>query len=275
MKHSFIQHISFKHEVTKQELNRSYADEGGVTAYLGNKMQGLSEQMVDQMASAFYMGRNRSPLNQVTYTRKDGTTANLPSETMGVLPSLFDAHYRNPALGLIRSAEKLMSDEDKVRLILDQLLQVQMSGSVTRGSTITMVMDSMALTKFMQLNNAWNKFTGFMVTKTDNVQKSFTMPVIQTPYGMTEIMTDYKFEQIMNNTGNILFLPRDLIKLTQRENDSYDINSGGITKAAPGFKFEDVTLPGQHECKTYDVWTEFAFIFGLIDNSVRLITGFH
>ena len=33
-KHSYLQHISFKHDVTKGELNRSYAEEGGVMAYL-------------------------------------------------------------------------------------------------------------------------------------------------------------------------------------------------------------------------------------------------
>lgn len=242
-RHTFIQHISFKHEVTKVELNRSYAEEQGVIAYIKNKMQGLSEQMVDQMASAFYMGRNRNPNNSVTYTRADGSTARLPGETMGILPALFDAHYNNPQLGLIQSAKELLTDADKVKLILEQLLQVQMSGAIARGSTVTMVMDSMAISKFMQMNNAWNKFTGFMVTNTDNVNKKFTLPVIHTPYGPTEIMTDYKFEQIMGNSGNILFLPRELIKMTQRENDMYDITSGSVTKATPGFKFEEVTLP--------------------------------
>jgi hypothetical protein len=52
---------------------------------------------------------------------------------------------------------------------------------VPRGSVTTMVMDNAAMAAFMKLNNAWNKFTGFMVTKTDNVKKDFTLPVIQTP----------------------------------------------------------------------------------------------
>ncbi len=274
-KHSYIQHISFKHDVTKQELNRSYAEENGVQSYLATKMQGLSEQMVDQMASAFYMARNRNPNNSVSYTRPDGTTAFLPGETMGVLPGLFDAHYMNPHKGLIQSARNLLIDEDKVRLVLEQLLQVQMSGAIKRGSTVTMVMDSMAISKFMQMNNAWNKFTGFMVTKTDNVHKEFTLPVIHTPYGPTEIMTCYKFEQLMNNTGNILFFPRDLVKFTQRENDYYDINTGAISKSAPGFRFEDVTLPWQHECKTYDIRTEFCIIIWMIESGAwRLITWF-
>jgi len=147
-------------------------------------------------------------------------------------------------------------------LILDMILQVQNSGMLPRGSVTTMVMDNTAMAAFMKLNNAWNKFTGFMVTKTDNVKKEFTIPVIQTPNGLTEIMTCSEWNKITRNSGQILFIAKPLVGLRTRANARLDLQSGSIMKSTQGFNIEDVTLPGQHECRTYDVWTELAIIIG-------------
>jgi len=252
MKQSFIQHLGYKFSMNKNELNRSYDTKDGVMDYLRQKIRGANLNMVRSAARMFYMGRNRNPINN----------ANLPGETLGIIPALRNAHALKPQLRLIRSAANLLTDEDRVRLILDMILQVQNSGMLPRGSVTTMVMDNAAMAAFMKLNNAWNKFTGFMVTKTDNVKKDFTIPVIQTPNGLTEIMTCSEWTKITRNSGQILFIAKPLVGLRTRANARLDLQSGSILKSTQGFNIEDVTLPGQHECRTYDVWTELAIIIG-------------
>ena len=185
-----------------------------------------------------------------------------------MFPALYDAHQRKPHLGLIKSAANLLTDEDKVRLVLEQILQVQNSGMIPRGSTVTMVMDNTALAAFMKLNNAWNKFTGFMLTRTDNVTKNFTIPTIQTPNGVTEVMQCSELSRLSNNSGVILFVPKSLVMLRARANAKYDIQSGGLVKATQGVNMEDITVPAihGHECRVYNVWTELALILGGMDS---------
>jgi len=265
MKQSFIQHLGYKFSMNKNELNRSYDTKDGVMDYLRQKIWGANLNMVRSAARMFYMGRNRNPINQ----------GNLPGETLGLIPALRNAHALRPQLRLIRSAAGLLTDEDRVRLILDVILACQNSGMVPRGSVTTMVMDNTAMAAFMKLNNAWNKFTGFMVTRTDNVTKDFTIPVIQTPNGKTEIMTCSEWTKITRNAGSILFIAKPLVGLRTRPNARLDLQSGTILKSTQGFNIEDVTLPGQHECRNYDVWTEMALIIGGIDSGAHaIIEGF-
>jgi hypothetical protein len=86
--------------------------------------------------------------------------------------------------------------------------------------------------------------------------------MIQTPNGSIEILQDSLLSEMYPNEGVIVFLPKSLIGLRARENQSIQIESGGLNKSTLGFTFEDVTQPGQHECRNYDVITEAAYIIG-------------
>jgi len=269
MKQSFIQFVDTSWTMTTAELNMSYDTMDGVNTYLKTKLHNINLKLVTEIANAFWMGTNRTPDNSVSYTRPGATaTSTLPSTTMGVLPTIFEAHAKNPSKGIIKSARKLMLDEDKVRLILETILTVQNSGAVNPSSPVTMVMDQKAYATFLKMNNAWNKLVGQTVTSTDNSIKKFQVPVIETPNGRVEYMMDYSLTRLLGNTGNILFLPKELIVIAQRDKYKWDPSSNSIQAMTPGFRFEEITNPviHGHECQVFDVFTEFAILLGMADS---------
>ena len=270
MKQSFIQHVGASMTLTKTELNRRYADQAGVDAFLQSRLFGLQKKLVKQVVHSFYFGRNNAPDAGVTIagvTNPNGSARYKGSETMGVLPMIFNAHQLKPHLGLITSAAAFQTDDDYVRLLLDQILAAQNARVLSPGTPVTMIMDRVATTKFLKLNNAWNKFTGITVFKNDNVKKDFTLAAIQTPNGPVEIMTCYELGELTNNVGTILIMPKSHVMLKTRENQRY-VPNGQIEKAQHGFRFEDITLKQLNgtECNQYIAYTEFSIILGMVDS---------
>lgn len=261
MKQSFIQHLGYNFQMTKGELNKSYDTKEGVLSFLKKKFRGANIEMVRQAANMFYLGRNRDPKN----------SAGLPGETLGILNLIYNMQALKPELRLVRDASRLTSDDAKVRLILGMILMVQNSGMIPRGSVTTMVCDETAMTSLLKMNHAWNKFTGFTVNRGDNVQKDFTLPVVQTPNGKTEIMQCSQFTRLTRNRGTILFISKPLVGLRARPNATINLESGSIVKASQGFNIKEVTDPKNHECFERDVRTEMSNIIGGADTGAHAI----
>ena len=109
-------------------------------------------------------------------------------------------------------------------------------------------------------------FTGFTVNTNDNTNKNFGLPIINTPNGRIEFMQDVLLTEMYPNEGIMIALPKSMIGMTTRPNQSIEVPTGSIKKATLGFNFEDVTMPKQHEIRSYDVWTEMAIVIAGIDS---------
>lgn len=273
-KRSYVQHFGHKWVVKKCDLNKAYATPQGAIDFLHNRIFNANIELVRSMIFTMYLGRNRGEICN--------SGATVPAETQGIISGMYQAQALNPSLQLITSLQNASTDEDKVRHILDELLKTQSSGLIPMGATVTMICNQKALGSLLKMNNAWNKFTGLTIQKTDNVTKDFTLPVIQTPNGRTELKYCQILTELYPNEGVIIFLPKDLITLTSRPHMMADVAIGGavngsfpMAKAQTlGLRIEDATMPGQHECKTYDIFTEAAImIMGLDSGAIRMITG--
>ena len=266
---SYIQHFGKKITFKKFELNVSYANKDWAMWVVGRKVWNVTRKMVEEMAYTFYLWQNRSPNSNVTYVDPlDWKTKKVWPETMWILPQLRYYAATKPELWLITSMKKLRTPEAKASLIVDQINKVQQSWAVSQWDEIVMLMDSKAFSTYMKLNNAFTKLMWWTFQITQNVKKEFVVPEIWTPYWTVSIYTCPVFEHITGNTWNILFIPKKLVMITQRQNQAYNAESGSIEKASLWFKTMNVTLPGVkgHECETYDVYTEFAIILWLVDS---------
>lgn len=276
VKFTHIQHFFNQISFTKAELNTSYAIEEKAIGYIKRKVNNINRIFIDEIASSFYFWQNRGGDSAVTYTL-NGETRRIGSETMGVIPSLYEAHANNPLKGIIQDVSRLRNDDDYVRAFLDQLLAVQEAGVLSQGEKIAVLMDQTAYNSFHKLNAAWNRLMGTLVTSSTNITKDFQIPTITTSFGTMEFLYCQKFSDLMKNSGNILFIPTKMVALVQRENDKYDVQTGTMTKQTMGFKTTDITTPAihGHEKQIFDIFGERAIALGMVDSGAwRMLQGF-
>lgn len=263
-KRSYVQHFGYTISFKKCDLNKAYATPKGAADFVANRIYHANLELVRQMVFAAYRGRNRGDVCC------SGSTT--PAETQGLITGIIDANSRNPSLDLITSLQNVTTDEDKVRHILDVLLKVQGSGLVSEGAVVTMICNQKGLTALLKLNQAWNKFTGFTVMGSDNVNKNFVLPIIHTPNGLTEFKHCRILTELYPNEGVIIFVPKERVMLTARENAKFNYVDGSMVKATLGVTIEEVTPFKQHECRVFDVYTEAAIIWsGLDSGAFRMI----
>lgn len=265
-KRSYVQHFGYTITFKKCDLNKAYATPKGAADFVANRIYHANLDLVRQLVFAAYRGRNRGDVCL-------GNTTT-PAETQGLITGIIDANSRNPSLDLITSLQNVSTDEDKVRHILDVLLKVQGSGLVSEGAVVTMICNQKGLTSLLKLNSAWNKFTGFTVMGSDNTNKNFVLPIIHTPNGLTEFKHCRILTELYPHEGVIIFVPKERVMITARENAKYNYVDGSMVKATLGVTIEEVTALKQHECRSFDVYTEAAIIWsGLDSGAFRMITG--
>ena len=102
---------------------------------------------------------------------------------------------------------------------------------------------------------------------------------ITTQFGGLEIMTDIYLEQLSENSGMIVFLDRDLIGSATLPEFNIELPSNNVKKnVVQGLRIKDVTpnyIIGN--CKCFDVYTSFAFIFvgiGQENGPYAILEGF-
>lgn len=209
-KRSYLQHFGYTVNFAKGELNISYASEGGVKDFIANRMYHSNLAMMREIAFAFYRGRNRGQAYGGGVFGPAQMSA-LPTETQGLITGILDANVRNPGLELVQSMHNLITDDDRVRHILKSILAVQNSGFNRPGQKVVMVCNQHAITALLQMNTAWNRFTGVTVMQSDNTNKVFDLPIIRTPSGDVEFTNCEILSEMYPDEGVILYGYRDLI----------------------------------------------------------------
>ena len=268
-KRSYLQHFGYTVNFAKGELNMAYASENGVKDFIATRMYHSNLAMMREVAFSFYRGRNRW---QAYGGGVFGPSSINPqsTETQGLITGILDANVRNPGLELVRSMHNLITDDDRVRHILNSILAVQNSGFNRPGQKVTMVCNQQAITALLKMNTAWNRFTWVTVNTNDQFTKDFDLPIIRTPSGDVEFTNCEILTEMYPSEGVIVYGFRDLISAVTRENQKIQFESGGVAKASIGWNFIETTLPGQqgswHEYHTYDVISEFAIIIAGLDS---------
>lgn len=269
-KRAYVQHFGYEICFNKCEINKAYATQGGAMDVIKNKIFHHNLGIVREMAMAAYLGRNRGWVCC--------GCDELPAETQGLITAIYDADARDPGLGLITSLHNALTDEDKIRHLLCELFKAQNSGILRPGETITWIVNEKAATAMMYWNKARCQFTCTTYNKSDGSDGSrsyaVNLPKIQTPNGSIEIVQDHLLSELYPNEWVILMVPRRLLSLTTRRNYKYDFLTGKMETNMLGFQMEEVTPFKQHECRCYDVWTEFAMIIAGADSGAyRMVMG--
>ncbi len=160
---------------------------------------------------------------------------------MGLYTELMNAHAAKPWLKIVRSAANTITLEDKARLFIEVLSQVQDS-KFGRGN-ITAVMDQAAYSCYLALRPAFKKLGGWqeMLPSSNNFNFGQTFSVT-TQFGSLEIMTDIYLQQLSENSGMIVFLNRDLIGTATLPEFSIELPSNSVKKnVVQGLRVKDVT----------------------------------
>lgn len=251
-KHSYIQYMGTELCFDHAELRMGYTPDG-IDAILGERFNAVSRSFVEQQARTFYLGENRQIYN----------AAGISGSTMGILTEIYAAHAAKPYLKLVRSAAHTITLEDKARVFLEVLMQVQQSKWSGNRPTITVVGDDRAISTLYQLNSAFNKLGGWVVTMAETPVKNFDiLPVIKTPYGDMELLSCPFLKEISENSGMLLFLDKKLVGARQTEEFTVNLPSNNVKRTATvGFQIKDVTpkkVVGG--CACYYVWTSFCYI---------------
>ena len=267
-KRSYLQHFWYTVNFAKWELNQAYASENGVKDFISNRMFHSNLAMMREIAFAFYRWRNRGQArNGLVYGNTSLSTQ--PTETQWLITGILDANVRNPQLDLVRSMHNLITDDDKVRHILNSILAVQNSGFNRPGQKVTMICNQQAITSLLKMNNAWNRFTWVTVNTNDQFTKEFDLPIIRTPSGDVEFTNCEILSEMYPDEWVIIYWFRDLISAVARENQKIVFESAGIQKASLWFNFVETTIPWMqgagHEYHKFDVFTEFAIIIAWLD----------
>jgi len=92
-----------------------YPEVGGIDAVIGRRLQNIARDLTEQEYRAFWLGENRAPNN----------ASKIPGSTMGLYTELMNAHAAKPWLKIVRSAAAAVTLEDKARIFIETLQQVQ------------------------------------------------------------------------------------------------------------------------------------------------------
>lgn len=253
VKRSFVQNIGTKLCFDQYELQKGYVELGGIDAVMGMRFQAASRHLVEQQFRAFWLGENRNPINQ----------AGIPGSTMGLYTEIMSAHSAMPWDKMVQSAAFASTHEEKARIFLDMIAQVQ-AAPLTQGRTITAVMDRAAYSYYLTLRPTFKKIGGWqeMLPSATNMDfgNHFT---ITTEWGTLEIMTDYYLQEISGNSGVVVFLDKELIGVASPVQYGIELPSAKVPgKVVQGIQIQDISDPTVvGNCSCWAMYTSFAYIF--------------
>ncbi|MCS7317234.1 MAG: hypothetical protein NZZ41_02775 [Candidatus Dojkabacteria bacterium] len=168
---------------------------------------------------------------------------------------------RHPEKGLIVDLSSTINDDDKVRIIYNELLKVQDSGWIQGGEPVVFLMNRIAANAMTKLHRAWNNLLGVTVNKNEISNKVFTYPVIETPAGISMINAYCEhLSKIYPTEGRIIMFPKNALALYSRQNHRGVANGQNIVvqQAELTSKFEDVSDTRATECREYRIMLEYA-----------------
>lgn len=258
---SYVQKFDYKIRFNRQELNTAYATPRGAMDAVLNRIYHGNLNMVRSIANAAIFGRNRD----MTATEK--------GQTMGLYTEIMRAYMNGK--DIVSSAANATGDEDVVRLLLHEILEAQNAWIVNQGDKLIVLCNQKAINALMKVQREFNHLTGFTVNTNDKFRKTFGLPIVETPMGEIEYMTDRTLSETFVHEGVAIIMPEKSIAVLSRKYKEVNDNmTGNITRRELWFEMVDVTDNDVHECRVYDVMTELnVMIMGADSGAIRMIKG--
>lgn len=231
--HSYIQHFSRRLEFTKAELNKEYKYEGDAKYEAEKKFQYNLGILFQEVNKAIYKGKNRAP----------GTGANDKMEMLGL----------EEICRQCGTITDLSTSNDPVGDLFNVFESAFQSGSILGNEPLILLVNDKMLTQLSRTNLEKVRYDK-MVSTLD-----YVIPTIRTPFGEVEIVRDVMLNKLYNYSVGVT-LPRSLVKLWVRENQSYN-PKGGFSKADQSIRLYPV-VHNLREKELYDMEFELGLIAG-------------
>jgi hypothetical protein len=231
--HSYIQHFSRRIEFTKAELNKEYKYEGEAKNEAAKRFTYNLGILFQEVNKAIYKGRNVAP----------GSGANDKMEMLGL-----EEICRQSS-----TITDLATSTDPVRDLFKEFEYAFQTGAIVGNEPIMCMVNDKFLTELAQANADKIRYDKYVE------ELRYTIPTVSTIYGEVEFIRDPMMNKLYNYSACIT-LPRSLMKLWVRENQSYD-PKGGITKADQSIRVFPV-IHNLREKELFDLELELGLIAG-------------
>lgn len=238
--HSYIQHFSRRIEFTKAEMNKEYKYEGDAKNEAAKRFQYNLGILFQEINKAIYKGKNRAP----------GAGANDKMEMLGL-------EEISRQCGTIHD---LATSTDPITDLFNIFEKALQSGAVLGNEPLILLCNNKMLSELSRTRADKIRYDKFVDTL------KMTIPSISTPFGEVEIVTDLTLNKLYNYPVGFT-LPRSLIKMRVRENQSYQ-PKGGITKADQSIRVYPV-VHNLREKELFDITVELGMIAGGMSEGVK------
>jgi len=229
-------------------LNKEYKYEGDAKQEAARRFSYNIGILFQEVNKAIYKGKNIAP----------GAGANDKMQMLG----LEEICRQQSAI------VDLSSSTDPIKDLFAQFELAQRSGSVIGNEPVMLLVNDSFLTEIASANQDLIRYDKMV----DSLK--FTIPTISTIYGDVNLVRDPMLNKLYNYSVAFT-LPRSLIKLWVRENQSYE-PKGWITKSDQSIKVYPVTH-NLREKDLYDIELEMGMIAGWLSaehSPYRMLKGF-
>lgn len=237
---SFVQHFSRRIEFTKAEMNKEYKYEGEAKNEAAKRFQYNLGILFQEVNKAIYKGKNRAP----------GTGTNAKMEMLGL-------EEISRQCGTIHD---LATSTDPIADLFGIFEKAMQSGAVLGNEPLILLANNKFMSELSRLRTDKIRYDKFVDTL------KMQVPSISTPFGEVEVVTDLTLNKLYNYPVGFT-LPRSLIKLWVRENQSYN-PKGGVTKADQSIRLYPV-IHNLREKELYDLTLELGMIAGGMSEGVK------
>ncbi len=229
--HSYVQHFSRRIEFTKAELNKEYKYEGDAKSEAAKRFQYNLGIIFQEVNKAIYKGKNRAP----------GAGANDKMEMLGL-------EEISRQCGTIHD---LSTSDDSIKDLFSVFETAFQSGSVLWNEPLILLVNDKFISEISRANTDKVRYDKVV----ENLE--YTLPTISTPFGEVEVVRDVMLNRLYNYSCAFT-LPRSLIKLRVRENQTYE-PKWGITKADQSIRVYPV-IHNLREKDLFDMELELGLI---------------
>lgn len=238
--HSYVQHFSRRIEFTKAELNKEYKYEWDAKSEAAKRFQYNLGIIFQEVNKAIYKGKNRAP----------GAGANDKMEML----------WLEEIARQCGTIHDLSSSTDSLKDLFSVFETAFQSGSVLWNEPLILLVNDKFISELSRANSDKVRYDKVV----ENLE--YTLPTISTPFGEVEIVRDVMLNRLYNYS-NAFTLPRSLIKLRVRENQTYE-PKWGITKADQSIRVYPV-IHNLREKDLFDMELELGLIAGGMSEGAR------
>lgn len=246
---SYVQHFSRRIEFTKAELNKEYRYEMDAKNEAQKKFEYNLGILFQEVNKAIYKGKNVGP----------GAGANQKLEMLGL----------EAICASKNSIVSLASSTAPVKDLFAQLEIAFKTGAIQTNEPVLLLVNDRFLSELANSNADKIRYTNKFVDLL-----KMEIPTVSTIFGEVEIIRDPMLNRLYNYSVAFT-LPRSLVKLWVRENQSFEPKKG-ITRADQSVRIYPV-IHNLREKELYDLEFELGLIAGWISSAdcpYRMIKNF-